>query len=213
MPTEMELTLEQTQQGVSYEVSSLDPVTLCTPPPSYSKSERLCFKTHGDTLISSDFSHSELVVIGKDTCQLSAKSHNVNYKIYIKESSQYPCDSAEHQSDFIHNEDGNPGLSQNSNKLLFNTSAGNPVKKILLKLNLSDHRLCKMVVEVPDSSWLTRSITTCSYPTDKHKVIMKAQNFKKDATLKLFKNGMSMSSEVAVHKVAKLQDGVEIVLG
>ncbi|GJR75196.1 hypothetical protein Tco_0087561 [Tanacetum coccineum] len=57
----------------------------------------------------------------------------------------------------------------------FNTTAGNPVKKILLKLNLSDHRLCKMVVEVPDSSWLTRSITTCSYPTDKHKVIMKAQ--------------------------------------
>ncbi|GJW55314.1 hypothetical protein Tco_0099399 [Tanacetum coccineum] len=60
-----------------------------------------------------------------------------------------------------------------------NTSAGNPVKKILLKLNLSDHRLCKMVVEVPDSSWLTRSITTCSYPTDKHKVIMKAQNLLK----------------------------------
>ncbi|GKD97134.1 hypothetical protein Tco_1381031, partial [Tanacetum coccineum] len=40
----------------------------------------------------------------------------------------------------------------------FNTTAGNPVKKILLKLNLSDHRLSKMVVEVPDSSWLTRSI-------------------------------------------------------
>ncbi|GKB21722.1 hypothetical protein Tco_0855645 [Tanacetum coccineum] len=33
----------------------------------------------------------------------------------------------------------------------------------------------KMVVEVPDSSWLTRSIATCSYPTDKHKDIMKAQ--------------------------------------
>ncbi|GJV24117.1 hypothetical protein Tco_1376812 [Tanacetum coccineum] len=29
----------------------------------------------------------------------------------------------------------------------FKTTAGNPVKKILLKLNLSDHRLCKMVVE------------------------------------------------------------------
>ncbi|GJR01246.1 hypothetical protein Tco_0524230 [Tanacetum coccineum] len=29
----------------------------------------------------------------------------------------------------------------------FNTTAGNHVKKILLKLNLSDHRLCKMVVE------------------------------------------------------------------
>ncbi|GKF82005.1 hypothetical protein Tco_0243661 [Tanacetum coccineum] len=74
---------------------------------------------------------------------------------------------------------------------LFNTTAGNPVKKILLKLNLSDHKSIltdlkvtptkpgrmtkpyssprfiancfhagqlKMVVEVPDSSWLTRSI-------------------------------------------------------
>ncbi|GJU73581.1 hypothetical protein Tco_1264986 [Tanacetum coccineum] len=30
---------------------------------------------------------------------------------------------------------------------LFNTSAGNPVKEILLKLNLPNHRLCKMVVE------------------------------------------------------------------
>ncbi|GKB92141.1 hypothetical protein Tco_0964413 [Tanacetum coccineum] len=28
-------------------------------------------------------------------------------------------------------------------KKLFNTTAGNPVKKILLKLNLSDHRLFK----------------------------------------------------------------------
>ncbi|GKC39448.1 hypothetical protein Tco_1051832 [Tanacetum coccineum] len=65
------------------------------------------------------------------------------------------------------------GLKNEKEK--FNTTAGNPVKKILLKLNLSDHRLCKMVMEVPDSSWLTRSITTCSYPTDKHKVIMKAQ--------------------------------------
>ncbi|GKA88485.1 hypothetical protein Tco_0810249 [Tanacetum coccineum] len=44
----------------------------------------------------------------------------------------------------------------------FNTTAGNPVKKILLKLNLSDHSLSfpikdskeylKMVMEVPDSS-------------------------------------------------------------
>ncbi|GJZ43677.1 hypothetical protein Tco_0590932 [Tanacetum coccineum] len=44
--------------------------------------------------------------------------------------------------------------------LLFDTPAGNPIKKILLKLNLSDHRLIltdskeylKMVMEVPDSS-------------------------------------------------------------
>ncbi|GJU41503.1 hypothetical protein Tco_1194460 [Tanacetum coccineum] len=33
----------------------------------------------------------------------------------------------------------------------------------------------KMVVKVPDSSWLTRFIATCSYSTDKYKDIMKAQ--------------------------------------
>ncbi|GJY83664.1 ribonuclease H-like domain-containing protein [Tanacetum coccineum] len=52
--------------------------------------------------------------------------------------------------------------------------AGNPVKEILLKLNLPDHRKLKDG-GVPDSSCLTRFITTCSYPTDKHKDIMKAQ--------------------------------------
>ncbi|GJX55331.1 hypothetical protein Tco_0285228 [Tanacetum coccineum] len=89
--------------------------------------------------------------------------------------------------------------------------AGNPIKEILLKLNLPDHRKLKDG-GVPDSSCLTRFIATCSYPTDKHKDIMKAQNFqrsfchsdterlsrsdevlklknfKKDATLKLFKS-------------------------
>ncbi|GKE87873.1 hypothetical protein Tco_1565348, partial [Tanacetum coccineum] len=30
----------------------------------------------------------------------------------------------------------------------FDTTAGNPVKKILLKLNLSDHRIFKMEVEL-----------------------------------------------------------------
>ncbi|GJT61672.1 hypothetical protein Tco_1005205 [Tanacetum coccineum] len=98
MPTEMELTLEQTQQGVSYEVSNI-------------------------------------------------RVNSFTMKMEIL-------------------------LESTSNKLMV---AGNPVKKILLKLNLSDHRLSKMVVEVPDSSCLTRSITTCSYPIDQHKVIMKAQ--------------------------------------
>ncbi|GJT44128.1 putative reverse transcriptase domain-containing protein [Tanacetum coccineum] len=92
---------------------------------------------------------------------------------------------------FIHKEDGKYCLSQHKKLMVehaeydesntyvlerFNTTAGNLVKKILLKLNLSDHRLFKMVVEVPDSSCLTRSIATCSYPTDKHKDIMKAQS-------------------------------------
>ncbi|GJX88172.1 hypothetical protein Tco_0340186 [Tanacetum coccineum] len=45
-------------------------------------------------------------------------------------------------------------------KEIFDTPAGNPVKKIILKLNLYDHRsfltdskeYLKMVMEVPDSS-------------------------------------------------------------
>ncbi|GKA81128.1 hypothetical protein Tco_0787820 [Tanacetum coccineum] len=40
------------------------------------------------------------------------------------------------------NERGRRYMSQ-SLKMRFNTTAGNPVKKILLKLNLSDHRLFK----------------------------------------------------------------------
>ncbi|GJY31360.1 hypothetical protein Tco_0414855 [Tanacetum coccineum] len=44
--------------------------------------------------------------------------------------------------------------------------------------------------------------------------VLKLKNFKKDATLKLQQNGMSMSVQKSqVHKVAKFQDGKEIVLG
>ncbi|GJZ03797.1 hypothetical protein Tco_0537072 [Tanacetum coccineum] len=83
MPTETELTLEQTQQGFSYEVSNIRVISFTM------KMEIL--------------------------------------------------------------------LELTSNKLMV---AGNPVKKILLKLNLSDHRsiltdskeYLKMVMEVPDSS-------------------------------------------------------------
>ncbi|GJX67327.1 hypothetical protein Tco_0303054 [Tanacetum coccineum] len=101
--------------------------------------------------------------------------------------------------------------SDNENMLsTLNASAGNPVKKILLKLNLSDHRLSKMVVEYmfqdfrySDTAHLSRRVK-----------VLKLKNFKKDATLKLFKNGMSMSVQKSqVHKLAMLQDGIEIVLG
>ncbi|GJY19013.1 hypothetical protein Tco_0390504 [Tanacetum coccineum] len=60
---------------------------------------------------------------------------------------------------FISPEDGKSCAWSNINKALcrFNTSVGNPVKKILLKLNLSDHRSIltdskanvKLVVEIP----------------------------------------------------------------
>ncbi|GJW87778.1 hypothetical protein Tco_0163118 [Tanacetum coccineum] len=169
MPTEMELTLEQTQQGVSHEVSNIRVNSFTM------KMEILLEPTSNKLMVE----HAE-----------------------YDESNTYVLER-------------------------FNTSAGNPVKKILLKLNLSDHRLCKMVVEVPDSSWLTRSITTCSYPTtyissQKAQVqvqdfrysdtahlsrsvkVLKLKNFKKDATLKLFKNGMSMSVQMSqVHKMAR----------
>ncbi|GJR45707.1 hypothetical protein Tco_1313810 [Tanacetum coccineum] len=62
----------------------------------------------------------------------------------------------------------------------FNTTAGNPVKKILLKLNLSDHRLFKDGggdFRYSDTTHLSRSVE-----------VLKLKNFKKDATLKLFKN-------------------------
>ncbi|GJT87861.1 hypothetical protein Tco_1069578 [Tanacetum coccineum] len=80
----------------------------------------------------------------------------------------------EHPSNFNHYEDGNPAYAnikqahehaefdESDTYVLerFDTPVGNPVKKILLKLNLSDHRsiltdlkdYLKMVMEVLDSS-------------------------------------------------------------
>ncbi|GJS76459.1 hypothetical protein Tco_0726340 [Tanacetum coccineum] len=96
MPTEMELTLEQTQQGVSYEVSNIRVNSFTM------KMEILLESTSNKLMVE----HAE-----------------------YDESNTYVLER-------------------------FNTTAGNPVKKILLKLNLSDHRLnVNMVVEVPDSSF------------------------------------------------------------
>ncbi|GJU07371.1 hypothetical protein Tco_1123801 [Tanacetum coccineum] len=89
-------------------------------------------------------------------------------------------------------------------RMQFYTSAENPVKKILLKLNLSDHRKLKDGSEdfrYSDTKHLSRSDE-----------VLKLKNFKKDAILKLFKStikkGMSMSVQKSqVHKMAKSQDG------
>ncbi|GJY05140.1 hypothetical protein Tco_0371080 [Tanacetum coccineum] len=133
----MELVLEQTQQGTSYEVS------------------------------------------------VSAEGvEELKRKVKIKGEKK---EALKHQSDtkVIHNDDGNPSRANIKQAL-----AGNPVKEILLKLNLPDHRsiltdskeYIKMDVEVPGSSSLIRFIATCSYSTDIYKDIMKAQlkNIKKD---------------------------------
>ncbi|GJV23853.1 reverse transcriptase domain-containing protein [Tanacetum coccineum] len=59
--------------------------------------------------------------------------------------------SSRYQEDYYVNKDKKNRLMRidelHKFSVRFNTLAGNPVKKILLKLNLSDHRLCKMVVE------------------------------------------------------------------
>ncbi|GJT56965.1 retrovirus-related pol polyprotein from transposon TNT 1-94 [Tanacetum coccineum] len=105
------------------------------------------------------------------------------------------------ESEFILNEDRNPAWPP-SNKAhvehaeydesntyvleRFNTTAGNPVKKILLKLNLSDHRLFKDgggVKEVQRS--FRHSDTDRLSRSDE---VLKLKNFKKDATLKLSKS-------------------------
>ncbi|GJW87818.1 hypothetical protein Tco_0163158 [Tanacetum coccineum] len=71
-------------------------------------------------------------------------------------------------------------MKANQFQTKFNTTAGNPVKKILLKLNLSDHRKLKEGGEdfrYSDTARLSRSDE-----------VLKLKNFKKDATLKLSKS-------------------------
>ncbi|GJS02919.1 hypothetical protein Tco_0319427 [Tanacetum coccineum] len=117
MPTEMELTLEQTQQGVSYEVSNIRVNSFTM------KMEILLEPTSNKLMVE----HAE-----------------------YDESNTYVLER-------------------------FNTTAGNPVKKILLKLNLSDHRLFK---DGGGGSVPAVSQTSKCF---------KLKNFKKDATLKLSK--------------------------
>ncbi|GJV99683.1 hypothetical protein Tco_1554935 [Tanacetum coccineum] len=67
-----------------------------------------------------------------------------------------------------------PSHSESLRRFLSDTYTGNPIKKILLKLNLPDHRLVltdsevkvKMEVEIPRSSGVN-FITTCSYSFEK----------------------------------------------
>ncbi|GKC19436.1 hypothetical protein Tco_1021586 [Tanacetum coccineum] len=122
MPTEMELTLEQTQQGVSYEVSNIRVNSFTM------KMEILLEPTSNKLMVE----HAEF----------DESNANVLERFY--------------------------------------TSAGNPVKEILLKLNLPDHRILKDGGEVlkitspltskdkGTSSSLKSNITT-SYSQDKKK--------------------------------------------
>ncbi|GKD76540.1 hypothetical protein Tco_1339161 [Tanacetum coccineum] len=121
MPTEMELTLEQTQQGVSYEVSNIRVISFTM------KMEILLEPTSNKLMVDAEFDESNAYVLER-----------------------------------------------------FYTSVGNPVKEILFKLNLPDHRILKDRGEdfrYSDIERLSRSDE-----------LLKLKNFKKDATLKLSKS-------------------------
>ncbi|GJY06669.1 hypothetical protein Tco_0373723 [Tanacetum coccineum] len=114
MPTEMELTLEQTQQGVSYEVSVLSDIE----------------DSHGP----SDAMHNPLPATQsqKDFVSKLTEIHSFLLTFSLR---NIRVNSFTMKMEIL--------LEPTSNKLMVervNTTAGNPVKKILLKLNLSDHR-------------------------------------------------------------------------
>ncbi|GJS10704.1 retrovirus-related pol polyprotein from transposon TNT 1-94 [Tanacetum coccineum] len=115
MPTEMELSLEQTQQGVSY--------------------GSICKALRG---LKNEKEHAE-----------------------YDESNTYVLER-------------------------FNTTAGNPVKKILLKLNLSDHKsiLTDLKVTLTKPGRMTKPYSKLKDGGE----VLKLKNFKKDATLKLSKS-------------------------
>ncbi|GJR39821.1 hypothetical protein Tco_1215505 [Tanacetum coccineum] len=68
----------------------------------------------------------------------------------------------------------------------FYTSAGNPVKEILLKLNLPDHRKLKDGGEVKE--FQRRFHHSDTERLSRSDEVLKLKNFKKDVTLKLFKS-------------------------
>ncbi|GKC34124.1 hypothetical protein Tco_1046508, partial [Tanacetum coccineum] len=68
----------------------------------------------------------------------------------------------------------------------FYTSAGNPVKEILLKLNLPDHRIRKDGSEVKEFQRSFRHFDTERLSQSDE--VLNLKNFKKDATLKLSKS-------------------------
>ncbi|GJV46395.1 hypothetical protein Tco_1430931 [Tanacetum coccineum] len=87
----------------------------------------------------------------------------------------------------------------------FYTSAENPVKEILLKLNLPDHRKLKDGGEVKEFQRSFRHSDT--ERLSRSDEVLKLKNFKKDATLKLFKSTNQERYEHVGPKSQVLQDG------
>ncbi|GJX07177.1 retrovirus-related pol polyprotein from transposon TNT 1-94 [Tanacetum coccineum] len=94
----------------------------------------------------------------------------------------------------------------------FNTTAGNPVKKILLKLNLSDHRSIltdlKAILRCIKVKEFQRSFShSDTERLSRSDEVLKLKNFKKDATLKLFKSTNQERYEHVGPEVTSSQDG------
>ncbi|GJT93833.1 hypothetical protein Tco_1082678 [Tanacetum coccineum] len=87
----------------------------------------------------------------------------------------------------IHGDKWKSFQCQHQTALRSNTSAGNPVKEILLQLNLPDHGSVltdlkvhiNIEMEIPSSS-IVKFITTCSFFISK---LIKLKNFKKDVSM------------------------------
>ncbi|GKA83006.1 zinc finger, CCHC-type containing protein, partial [Tanacetum coccineum] len=85
------------------------------------------------------------------------------------------------------------------------TSAGNYVKEILLKLNLPDHKILKDGGEVKEFQRSFRHSDTERLSQSDE--VLKLKNFKKDATLKLFKSTNQERYEHVGPEVTSSQDG------
>ncbi|GJX44076.1 hypothetical protein Tco_0260752, partial [Tanacetum coccineum] len=86
----------------------------------------------------------------------------------------------------------------------FYTSAGNPVKEILLKLNLPNHRWTWSIKVKEFQRSFRHSDTERLSRSDE---VLKLKNFKKDATLKLFKSTNQERYEHVGPEVTSSQDG------
>ncbi|GJW28904.1 hypothetical protein Tco_0045779 [Tanacetum coccineum] len=91
----------------------------------------------------------------------------------------------------------------------FYTSAGNPVKEILLKLNLPDHRILKDGGEVKEFQRSFRHSDT--ERLSRSDEVLKLKNFKKDATLKLSKSTNQEWYEHVGPEVTRSQDDKDSV--
>ncbi|GJV28497.1 retrovirus-related pol polyprotein from transposon TNT 1-94 [Tanacetum coccineum] len=132
-----------------------------------------CFISHGDYTHFYQLSHSKLVDIEKN---IRVISFTMKMEILLEPTSNKLM--VEH----IEFDESDTHVLER-----LNISAGNPVKEILLKLNLPDHRLILKDLK------------------ENIKSDMELKNFKKDATLKLFKSTNQERCSISLTRQAKEQ--------